>query len=419
MSAQKHPEGGANIPVPQAGGRTTRGLRRPSEVYRKTISQPGSGWISADRALIVVFLSGITLPLLAVVLRLDTALEFWENRKLADLPEFKLQRAALAQFPAKFESYFNDRFGFRPRLIQWLNYLKVAGLGVSPSARVILGKHGWLFYGDVDLPYYRALEPLTADELEKWRHVFENRRDWLAAHGIPYLIVFAPNKSTIYPEFMPPAYNRLDHPSRLGQLLTHLRAHTTLSIIDLRPPLREAKRREQVYYRTDSHWNQRGAFVGYHKIMEGLSAWFPELKAQPRSEFPERKYVEPGRDLALLLNLRTHFADEYFDLENPPIKQAKEVSLKAGETPVVGRCWIQGPDMIFENEQGHGPRVVMFRDSFCGWLIPFLADHFKRIRFSWQYTLDRQIVEQERPDVVVQEMVERVLMDRPDWYLTR
>ena len=65
------------------------------------------------------------------------------------------------------------------------------------------------------------------------------------------------------------------------------------------------------------------------------------------------------------------------------------------------------------------PRAVMFRDSFATWLIPFLVDHFRRITFSWQYTFDRELVEKEHPDVVIQEMVERVLMDAPDWYITR
>jgi hypothetical protein len=46
---------------------------------------------------------------------------------------------------SRFEAYFNDQFGLRRRLIHWLNVLKVAGLGVSPSAKVILGKHHWLF----------------------------------------------------------------------------------------------------------------------------------------------------------------------------------------------------------------------------------------------------------------------------------
>ena len=52
----------------------------------------------------------------------------------------------------------------------------------------------------------------------------------------------------------------------------------------------------------------------------------------------------------------------------------------------------------------------MFRDSYATWLIPLLSEHFRRIVFTWQYTLDRVLVEQEHPDVVIQEMLERTLM---------
>ena len=58
----------------------------------------------------------------------------------------------------------------------------------------------------------------------------------------------------------------------------------------------------------------------------------------------------------------------------------------------------------------------MFRDSFATWLIPLLSEHFQRIVYSWQYTMERGLVEREHPDVVIQEMAERVLMnwDVPD-----
>jgi alginate O-acetyltransferase complex protein AlgJ len=284
------------------------GSRRPSQIYRRSEAPPESSSDGrlADRALIAVFLCAITLPLIGMVAGLDAKHTLEENRWLASPPEVRWSWGSLAQFPARAEAYFNDHFGFRTRLIQWLNYAKVAGLGVSPTPRVILGENGWLYYGAVELPYYRALTPLTEAELRSWQALLEDRRDWLAARGIKYLVVFAPNKSTIYPENMPRAYNRLDRLSRLDQLIAHLRSHTTLSVVDLRPALLEAKRREQVYYRTDTHWNNRGAYVGYAAIMESLSRWYPGLKPLPRSAFPDSHRKEPGRDLALLLNLRQY-----------------------------------------------------------------------------------------------------------------
>ena len=108
-------------------------------------------------------------------------------------------------------------------------------IGVSPSPKVIFGAEGWLYYGESDIPYFRNVKPLsTANSFGAWQKRLEEREQWLADRGIPYLIVFAPLKSTIYPENMPRAYNRIGTESRLDQLMAHLKAHSNLRVVDLR-----------------------------------------------------------------------------------------------------------------------------------------------------------------------------------------
>ena len=55
------------------------------------------------------------------------------------------------------------------------------------------------------------------------------------------------------------------------------------------------------------------------------------------------------------------------------------------------------------------PRAVIFRDSFVSRLVPFLSEHFSRAVYLWQNDFDANAVEQERPDVVIQEIVGRHL----------
>jgi hypothetical protein len=55
------------------------------------------------------------------------------------------------------------------------------------------------------------------------------------------------------------------------------------------------------------------------------------------------------------------------------------------------------------------PRVVIFRDSFASALIPFLSEHFSRAVYLWQNNVDPQVIEDERPDVVIHELVGRRL----------
>src|SRR5271165_2755891 len=127
--------------------------RRPSRVFRHiSAGPPRTRKVDfKDLALIIVFLAAITMPLAGQFLHLDCGIKLNDNRVLEPLPELKLDRASLAAFPAKFEAYFNDHFGFRQRLIHWLSVVKVLGLGVSSSRDVILGRNGWIFYGAFDL----------------------------------------------------------------------------------------------------------------------------------------------------------------------------------------------------------------------------------------------------------------------------
>jgi hypothetical protein len=55
-------------------------------------------------------------------------------------------------------------------------------------------------------------------------------------------------------------------------------------------------------------------------------------------------------------------------------------------------------------------RAVFFRDSFTSQMMPFLAEHFDRAVFVWTDGFDPQVVLRERPQVVVQQLVERKLM---------
>jgi hypothetical protein len=56
-----------------------------------------------------------------------------------------------------------------------------------------------------------------------------------------------------------------------------------------------------------------------------------------------------------------------------------------------------------------GPRAIMFQDSLNTNLAPLLAEHFSRILLVDGARLDPALMERERPDVVIQEFVERKL----------
>ena len=55
------------------------------------------------------------------------------------------------------------------------------------------------------------------------------------------------------------------------------------------------------------------------------------------------------------------------------------------------------------------PRAVVLRDSMAIPLIPLLSENFSRVVYVSSRQLDRALIEREKPDVVIEELVERSL----------
>jgi hypothetical protein len=333
-----------------------------------------------------------------------------ENRGAVPLPTLHDGTA----LPAKFAAHYSDQFGLRDTLLRWHALIKLHGFGVSPAPEsVIAGREGWLYFGGVEPDQYRRLVPFTDEDLRAWTRTLESRRAWAAAHGSRFLFVVAPNKSTIYPEYYPPALTQAAVPSRLDQLLDHLRAHSTVEVLDLRPALLAQKAHERVYDVTDSHWNARGAEAACEAIAAALHPAFPSVNPIPRGAY--QTYVEHwtvGGDLARLLALPDEFHEEALLLRprTPP---------RAHESASASFPWNRDADpewkwpLVFETGDSSLPRAVILRDSFAWRMHPFLSEYFQRAVYLFSDNFDTALLAREHPDVVIEEMVERHLMRRP------
>jgi hypothetical protein len=357
-----------------------------------------------ERLLIAMFVAAIVLPLAGHLLPRAGAFASSENRRPADFPTIDLGgpgwRWSLASFPRRFERWWNDSFAFRFWLIRANSLAKLA-IGSSPSPKAIVGRDGWLFYAaERSTDYYRNTSPFTARELARWRDDLAERKAWLAQRGIRYLVVVAPNKESIYPEYMPAALAPVQTGSRLDQLVAELAREPAIDVLDLRPALREARTSQRLYHVTDTHWNDAGAVVANRAILSRLRAWFPEIDPDGVAG---RLDVQRGRggDLARLIALDDRFLEDriVFVSNAPPLPPPSTGRASTSADLVVRRCG-----------ECQGPVVVMNHDSFGEALAPLLQPHFPRLFLVAGTALDRPLIERERPRVVIQQFVERILM---------
>ena len=379
-----------------------------------------------DCLLAVIFVVAISVPLVGQLSGISKpSTELTENRRAAPLPKLAVRwhgplcvprKGSLVDFPSKFEAYYNDHLGFRRQLVQGYNLAKLKGLtsaslggpgvGQRAGCPVIVGREGWLYFsGERSVESYRGTAPFTEREMAEWARVLGERRAWLRQRGIEYLVVIAPDKPTIYPEFLPRAMNRVSETSRLDQLLAYLKRHDGVELVDLRSELTAAKATYPTYYRTDTHWNCYGAFLGYQKIGERLAERFRCATPKSLGDFTVDVHEGPGLDIVTMLDAPCDLQDTYVDLQprQPFEATITQVAAEAGAR----EC------RVSENPAAPPGRCVVIHDSFFLNAIPYFAEHWRHAAYVWTFDFPAEMIERERPQVVVQEIVERKLFLRP------
>ena len=143
---------------------------------------------------------------------------------------------------------------------------------IMPAAHafpsVIEGRDGWLYLGaDVSgacLPS-RSLDD-TLDSLRGIRGVVE-------ASGRQFVLVVAPDKTTMVPEHLPAEYVGRDCSSRAREEFWR-RVVAEAGAIDLRPALAEIARRKAspVYYPADTHWSQEGGLAMTYAVADRITS---------------------------------------------------------------------------------------------------------------------------------------------------
>ena len=372
----------------------------------------------SDLCLIVAFFSLLWLPTLDSLFHLDHAPTPNEKRLLNTFPKWSAPGVSPKAYLGGIEAWFNDRFGFRKRLVRLHSKWKRDLFKDSSLADVIVGRDGWLFYGGGRMiDNHRGTSLFSTNDLRAWQELLEARRDWLARRGIRYLFVVAPNKESIYPEQLPEWLATPGSTRKLDQFIAHMRAHSTVEVLDLRPALLEAKRAGRVYLLTDSHWNALGTFAGYQAVVRAIRRQWPGLEPLPLEAFGQSIEDTDGGDLADMLGQeRTLKERGVIRLDPKPPLQPLEV---LDDTALDPGSVTRERRLRFTEQPGQRHRVMLFRDSFASAWQKLLGRNFSRVLYVWQQHWSAALVERELPDMVVDEMLERYFNERDPRELRR
>lgn len=350
-----------------------------------------------------------------MLLRFDTALPLNEKRPKVSFPVIPNDAKTLREFKQRFDSYFRDNVGFRDRIVRMHHRLKATVFGTSPHPQMLIGRDGWLFVNPSHyMNYYRGVSLMDQKEQANYRDCINRRNEVVCRKGGIYRIVIAPNKETIYPEYLPKKFHRLINKSRTDQLLTFVNNSASKKLLDLRPALKSAKLSYPVYFKTDTHWNSAGALYAYVEIMSSLKSRLVGLNEinSAGTTLELGNPSSPG-DLAIAMGLDSS-VEENAVIMHGPTPKAKLVAVP--EAYLKYQRQTHRKVEIYENASVRGFRLVMFHDSFGELLRPLLAEHFERSVFINRPDMSAffsDVIETERPTVVLDEIAEEHLMNPP------
>ena len=258
---------------------------------------------------ISIFLIIIALPLIEMSTNLFDPPKLNEKRKKAEMPSFK-GNPLNSEFISDIEDYFNDNYGFRDQFIMLNNTLDVKLLGVNTNKdSVIIGKNDYLYSAE-ELDDYTKTNLLEDWEIKKLAKELAKLQKDLKDRGIYFLFTVAPNKSTIYPEYMPFEENT----SKEGNLDRLQRELDNLGVnsIDFKKLLLENKGEKDLYYKRDTHWNDIGSFLATEALLQNLSKEYPIVDMPKIDGMKEEVY---SGDLDGLLGLKSWINEYKLDID--------------------------------------------------------------------------------------------------------
>lgn len=367
----------------------------------------------AQRLLIGLFLGALLLPVVDRRLR-PAQIEHVkaELRNPERWPEPPLGFYTAKRWPERIERWHGDALGFRDHLIRWNNFQRVAVFAKAPSDNHVIGKSGFVMLsaaGSRDV--WRGRKPLSPAHLEAWCRAIAERRERFAADGIRYWFCVAPNKETIYADMLPQG-EELRGETPLMQLDRVLRERGEPAWMDLRPVLMAEREydRPQVddwtYLRLGSHYSYRGGTsvaiaLAERGRSEGLR--FPEL---PREGWVCRgiSYWDIEDSIPLIWHLGEWSREPAWRMSLAGGPRANVVEQSPEQFPM---------RMRFEGPQG-APSVVMIHDSFGQWTRPMFAEFCSRLQTRWQYYLPVGEILAQQPELVIQLVTERHLLNQPE-----
>ena len=273
------------------------------------------------------------------------------------------------------------------------------------SSKWYRGQHGWLFLGNAyenTVAKLKLAQTPVPDDIAREASLFANLAEAAETANTSVVLLIGPNKSTVYPEFLP---NEIAPSERryVTYFTEQFNAIPNLTVVDPTENLLRAKENSGfLYYRTDTHYNGKGAFLVFSALAERMGWLVPEVSFKA-GELHSGDLIAISQlddfSVALGDNWQIEWGSNP-DLEIKPLPNLPETSFGRAEI-VMNRAPL--------SEQ----TVWVIGDSFTNALAPYIDATFKEVHYLGHWnsklrTLPEELISSEgKPDLIIVVRVER------------
>lgn len=352
--------------------------------------------INFDRLVKTVTVTGL-LSLMPVLMPVEGGSEVSESENRALTTFEEVLKAPAADKGQAVSQYVEDNIPIKKAAKEIAAETAMNVFGISSNDDVIVGNDGWFYFID-SVMWHTKETTVSSEDLSSIRSKLSALSGELASHGARLVLFIAPDKETVYPEYLPESVT-VSH-ENTDKMVKAL-SQSGVEVIFPRDELISYKNAYQLYAKRDTHWLSTGAYIASYCLTGALGVENPCLESLTM-------YPKPCEesDLSGLLGVTDLYEPETdYDYSGYGLGRSMPYTYSWGE---------YGDGKSVHTDGAAPVSVYILRDSFFNAMEPFVTISFEE---SFIRHFDHYIpgeISAVNPDIVIIEVCERSLMRLKD-----
>ncbi len=187
----------------------------------------------------------------------DKSFSEFENKYLQARPKFTLNSFYYNEYVPKYEKYINEQFVLRNKWIDLKSRVEYY-MGKTENNSIIYGKDNYMF-DKVQFINQKQLEK-NIENIKKFVEMYQDE-------NIRFALV--PNSYEVLKEKLPYGLKLFNQSKMIDDVYSNFSKHKNIEFLNF-VDLLSSHKNEYIYYKTDHHWTNLGAYYAYVEYMQNL-----------------------------------------------------------------------------------------------------------------------------------------------------